>query len=141
MDPFKLKVWNMTDMTEAEKQQLRLRRLLLALIAYSIPMAMMLVAWGLGLMRIEAIYVFLVIPIIANGIFYLLIKTGLNLRRKDTKNQDQRIPGRVCHPLRTRLSLLIRECQRGRIGHASRKKAANRQIVRLIDKVKPERRR
>ena len=60
MDPFKLKVWNMTDMTEAEKQQLRLRRLLLALIAYSIPMAMMLVAWGLGLMRIEAIYVFLV---------------------------------------------------------------------------------
>jgi signal transduction histidine kinase/DNA-binding response OmpR family regulator len=83
MDPFKLKVWNMTDMTEAEKQQLRLRRLLLALIAYSIPMAMMLVAWGLGQMRIQAIYVFLIIPIAVNAIFYLLIKTGLNLRSKD----------------------------------------------------------
>ena len=48
MDPFKVKVWNMTDMSLAEKQRLRLRRLLLALLAYSIPMLMMFIAWSYG---------------------------------------------------------------------------------------------
>ncbi|MDE2433370.1 MAG: response regulator [Burkholderiales bacterium] len=83
MDPFKVKVWNMTDMTEAEKQQLRLRRLLLALLAYSIPMLMMLIAWGLGLMRVEALYWFTGAPVVLNLIFFTLIKTGLNLKSKD----------------------------------------------------------
>ena len=57
MDPFKVKVWNMTEMTEAEKQQLRLRRLLLALVAYSIPLIMVVIAWAMGLAGTEALYV------------------------------------------------------------------------------------
>ncbi len=83
MDPFKVKVWNMTDMSLAEKQRLRLRRLLLALLAYSIPMLMMFIAWSLGLMRVEALYWFLTVPVAINLVFYTLIKTGLNLRAKD----------------------------------------------------------
>lgn len=83
MDPFKVKVWNMTEMTEAEKQQLRLRRLLLALVAYSIPLVMVVIAWAMGLARTEALYVFIVAPVVMNLIFFTLIKTGINLRSRD----------------------------------------------------------
>ncbi|MGE5451805.1 MAG: response regulator [Acidobacteriota bacterium] len=83
MDPFKVKVWNMTDMSQAEKQRLRLRRLLLALVAYSIPLLMILIGWSLGLIRVEALYWFMVVPVIVNVVFYTLIKTGWNLRARD----------------------------------------------------------
>ncbi len=83
MDPFKVKVWNMTEMTEAEKQQLRLRRLLLALVAYSIPLIMVVIAWAMGLAGTEALYVFTIAPVVLNVTFYVLIKTGLNLRSRD----------------------------------------------------------
>ena len=83
MDPFKVKVWNMTEMTEAEKQQLRLRRLLLALVAYSIPLVMVVMAWAMGLARTEALYVFIAAPVVLNLIFFMAIKTGLNLRSRD----------------------------------------------------------
>lgn len=61
MDPFKVKVWDTVEMTEADKQQLRLRRLLLALVAYSIPLSIIMIAWAMGLARVEALYWFIAV--------------------------------------------------------------------------------
>lgn len=83
MDPFKVKLWNTSEMTEADKQQLRLRRLLLALVAYSIPLSIILIAWAMGLARVEALYWFVAVPLVVLPIFYVLIKTGINLRSRD----------------------------------------------------------
>ena len=80
MDPFKVRVWNMVDMTDEDKQRLRLRRLLMALMAYSIPTSVMVAAWALGLLKVEALYLFSVAPMVANCVFFWLIKSGRNLR-------------------------------------------------------------
>lgn len=83
MDPFKVKVWNMTEMSEADKQQLRVRRLFLALVAYAIPLSVIVGAWLLDQAPVESVIYFISVPLIALPFFYVMIRSGLNLRFKD----------------------------------------------------------